>query len=277
MPVVEGDRVHALTEAIEDALERAVRPTEDWETHRLMHRARALVEAEAAARRGERPAPETLATREAGFGAIWEGYQVRRETHAAEIAALRTDVAAYDARLRTLGLGDADLDRPPLLGSPLAVVGTVVEAALVTALLPPLLVLGVVVNAGPWWALKGLARVAATAEKDVATVKILGGAVLFPLAWATAGTLAAFGVVGLSGALPQMPDTPWAVGIVVAVLSAVGGVAALLAGEVLGGAWRAVRARVARWRHADRLAGLRRQRADLHDRFAALARGLDAD
>ena len=270
------DRAGALTEAIEDALERAVRPTADWETHRLMHRARALVAAEAAARRGERPAPDTLAAREAGFGQVWTGYQARRETHAAEVAALRADVAAYDARLRTLGLADADLDRPPLVGSPFAVVAAVLQAALVAVLLPPLLVLGVAVNAAPWWGLKGLARLAARAEKDTATVKILGGAVLFPLAWAAAGTLAALGVVGLAEALPRMPEAPLAVGLVVAALSAVGGVAALLAGEVARGAARAIAGRVARWRHADRLGGLRRQRADLHDRFAALADGLEA-
>ena len=269
-------RADALTDAIEDALERAVRPTADWETHRLMHRVRSLLDAEAAARRGERPAPDTLAAREAGFSRVWAGYQVRRETHPAEIEALREEVAAYDARLHTLGLDDASLDRAPLLGSPFAVVGAGLQAALVVALLPPLLVLGVAVNAGPWWALKGLARLAARAEKDVATVKIFGGLVLFPLAWAAAGALAALGVVGLAEAFPRMPEAPLAAGAVVAALSAVGGVAALLAAEVVGGAWRAVGTRVARWRHADRLGGLRRQRAELHDRFAALAVGLGA-
>ena len=256
-----------LTEAIETALERAVHPTADWALHRLMHRARTLIAAEAAARRGERPQPETVAGRVAGFQRIWAGYEARQSSHADEIAGLRADLWAYDDRLRALGFADDHLDRPPLLGSPVLLVGAAVQAAVVAVLLPPLLVLGAVVNVPPYWLLKGVAIVAAKAEKDVATVKIMGGAVLFPAFWAAAGWLAARGWI----ALPlDLPEAPWAVGAVVAVLSALGGVAVLLYSEVARGAWRALRVRAARWRHADHLPDLRARRADLHDRFLAL-------
>ncbi|MEM0961032.1 MAG: 1-acyl-sn-glycerol-3-phosphate acyltransferase [Bacteroidota bacterium] len=271
----DGDRqqqAQALTKRIEAALVDAVHPTADWALHRLMHRARTLIGAEAAARRGERPAPETIRSRAEGFEQIWAGYQVHHEASPETIDTLRRDLTRYDDGLRTLGLTDADLDRPPRVGSPLVVIGALLQAAAVALLLPPLLALGVIVNVPPYWLLKGVASVASSSEKDTATVKIFGGLVLFPLAWALAGLAAALGVgVGL-----DLPEAPWAVGLLVAALSAAGGVAVLFYSEVAVGAWRAVRTRVARWRHHHRLGGLRRQRANLHDRFLALADGVPA-
>lgn len=264
-----------LTEAIEAALVRAVHPTASWTLHALMHRARTLIAAEAAARRGERAAPDTVVSRTTGFAQIWEGYRVRSETHPEQIEGLRRDTTAYHDALRQLGLGDGDLDRPPRLGSSVLVIGAVVQAVAVALVLPPLLLIGYAVNVPPYWLLKGVARAMAKTEKDAATVKILGGFVLFPLAWAVAGVLAARGVVRLSDVMPDLPEASWLVGGIVAVLGALGGVVALFYSEIAVGAWRAVRVRVARWRHADRLPGLRARRADLHDRFLALADGLD--
>ena len=264
-----------LTEAIEDALERVVHPTASWELHALMHRARTLIAAAAAARRGERAAPETVLSRTTGFAQIWEGYRVRSETHPQKIEALREATTAYHASLRQLGLDDEALDHPPRLGSGVLVVGALLQALAVLLFLPPLLVVGFVVNAPPYWLLKPLAALAAKAEKDAATVKIFGGLVLFPLAWLTAGVLAARGVVRLGDSLPGLPEVPGVVGLVAFFLSAIGGVAALFYSEIAVGAWRAVKVRVARWRYAYQLDGLRQRRADLHDRFLALAEGLD--
>ncbi|PAP81507.1 hypothetical protein B1759_09340 [Rubrivirga sp. SAORIC476] len=269
-----ADAAHRLTEAIEDALERAVHPTASWELHALMHRARTLIACEAARRRGEHVAPETVVSRTTGFAQIWEGYQIRTETHPEEIEALRRDITTYHESLRQLGLDDADLDRPPRLGSSVLVAGAVLQASAVVLLLPPLLVIGFLVNTPPYWLLKGLARLASKAEKDTATVKIFGGLVLFPLAWAIAGVLAGLGVVKMHTLMPGLPDTPVIVGLGVAALSIAGGVAALLYSEIAVGAWRGLRVRIARWRHHHQLDGLRQRRADLHDRFLNLADGL---
>ncbi len=272
-----GDRdpAHRLTEAIEAALVEAVHPTASWKLHALMHRARTLIAAEAAARRGEHPAPDTVVSRTTGFAQIWEGYRVRRDTHPDEIKALRRDLTSYDHALRELGLTDGALDRPPRLGSAVLVLGAVVQALAVTLLLPPLLLIGFVVNAPPYWLLKVVARLAAKARKDVATVKIFGGIVFFPLAWLTAGLLAGLGVVRLTRVMPDLPDTPVLVGLAVVALSVIGGVAALLYSEIAVGAWQAVKVRIARWRHHHQLDGLRVRRAALHDRFLHLADGLD--
>ena len=167
------DAAHRLTERIEAALVEAVRPTADWETHRLMHRAYALMRAEDDVREGARPEPITPRDRARGFRMVWHGYHARRDTHPDEIAALRRDVATYDRLLRASGLTDADLDRPPRL-NPLLGVIFALQLVLLAVLLPPILVLGFVVNTPPFLLLNTAARRFSAAQKDTATVKILG-------------------------------------------------------------------------------------------------------
>ncbi len=210
-PTDAASPAHVLTDRIEGALVEAVRPTEDWALHRLMHRAYALMRAEDDVRLGIRSEPLSARARARGFHQIWTGYQHRRRSHPDEIAALRRDLADYDRLLRASGMTDADLDRPPLL-NPLLGVIFAVQLVLLAVLLPPVLVLGFVVNAPPYLALKPLARRFAGAEKDTATIKILGGLVLFPLAWLVAGVVAGVTAARLHDLFPAVPDAPLAAG-----------------------------------------------------------------
>ena len=269
----EPDRAHALTDRIEAALVAAVRPTDDWATHRLMHRAYALMRAEDDVREGVRTGPVTARDRARGFHMVWRGYQARRETHPDEVAALRRDLGDYDRMLRAAGLTDADLDRNPRL-SPLLGVIFGVQLALLAVLLPPILVLGFVVNVPPFVLLNAAARRFAGADKDTATVKILGGVVLYPLAWLVAGTVAGLTAARLHALFPGLPDAPLAAGLAVFALSAVGGALALRWGELTREGVRAVRVRLFRERRRDALARLQVMRTSLYDRFDALRAGL---
>ena len=268
-----SDPAHALTDRIEEALVAAVRPTDDWATHRLMHRAYALMRAEDDVRGGVRSGPVTARDRARGFHMVWRGYQARLQSHPDEVAALRRDVGDYDRLLRAAGLSDADLDRAPRL-SPLLGVIFGVQLALLAVLLPPVLVLGFVVNAPPFALLNLAARRLAGADKDTATVKILGGVVLYPLAWLTAAAVAGLAAARLHALFPGLPDAPLAAGVAVAVLSAVGGALALRWGELTREGVRAVRVRLFRQRRRDVLARLQIMRTDLYDRFDALRAGL---
>lgn len=261
--------VQRLTDDIERALDRAVLATDDWGLVRTMHRARTLIRAEAAVRTDARVAPESAAERALGFAQVWHGYRARRDQYPAEIAALRADVDAYDRGLRALGLDDADLDRSPrVAGLPVGLLGL---GALV---LLPLAALGFVVNVPPHRLLRRLARRFSKAEKDTATVKLFGGFLLYPLAWAVAGVVAAL-VRARLGDVPFLPESPWATGLLVAFLSAVGAAAALWTSERADEAGRAVRVRLTRERRGAALVRLRAARTDLHDRFMALKAGLD--
>ena len=274
VPTGAASPAHVLTDRIEDALVEAVRPTEDWALHRLMHRAYALMRAEDDVRLGIRSEPLSARDRARGFHQIWTGYQHRRQSHPAETEALRRDLADYDRLLRASGMADADLDRPPLL-NPLLGVLFAVQLVLLAVLLPPILVLGFVVNAPPYLALKPLARRFAGAEKDTATIKILGGVVLFPLAWLVAGVAAGVTAARLHDAFPAVPDAPLAAGMVVVLLSVLGGILAMRWSELTQEALRAVRVRLLRQRRRAVLARLQVQRTRLHDRFLDLKEGLE--
>ena len=269
----EAERARRLTDLIREALVRVVRPTADWRLHALMHRARTLVRAEATARDGlERR--ETVRGKALGFAQVWHGYQVRRESHPGEIEALRADLGRYDRRLRALGLSDPDLDRPPRLASPTLALVLAAQAVGVFLLLPPLLALGYAVNLPVHVAVRALARRFASAEKDAATIKILAGLVLYPLAWVGTGLVASGVHVRLREAFPSLPDTPVLVGLVFGVLAAVGGALVLVYTDLATQTARAVRVRLTRQSRADVVAALRAERAGLHDRFLDLAQGL---
>ncbi|OZC04366.1 1-acyl-sn-glycerol-3-phosphate acyltransferase [Rubricoccus marinus] len=267
---------HVLSAEIERALVRVVHATEDWDLHRAMIRASSLMRAEMAARDGRLAEPATIAERHLDFEVMWTSYHARLDTHPAEIEALRRDVAAYRRKMRLLGMNDADLDRPGRSGV-FQIAWALLQAAIAYLVLRPLFLLGFLVSGPPYWALKPLARKVATAEKDKATIKLLGGLVLFPLAWITASVVAAFAYGPLRRIAPWLPD--WPIGVIGAlafVLCVAGAVVALRSAELTLETWRTVRARMARRMESERVDALRRQRADLHDRLVALAQGLPA-
>ena len=272
-PTTEKARAAELTERIKAALIRIVRPTEDWRLHALMHRARTLISAEATARDGiERR--ETVREKALGFAQIWHGYQARLESHPEDIEALRTDITNYDRRLRALGMTDADLDRSPRLGAAALAAILAAQVVAVFLLLPPFLILGYIVNLPVHVTIQALARKLASAEKDAATIKILSGLILYPLAWIVTGLIASGIHVRLREAFPALPDTPLLVGLVFFLLAMFGGALVLVYMDLARKTARAVRVRLARQSRADVVAELRAERADLHDRFLGLAQGL---
>ncbi|MDX1420153.1 MAG: 1-acyl-sn-glycerol-3-phosphate acyltransferase [Rubricoccaceae bacterium] len=269
------ERARRLTDAIEHALVHVVRATDDWHLHTLMHRARTLLRAEAAARTGARPDRDSVAERALGFAQVWHGYRVRRETHADEIEPLRADLTRYHRLLRALRLEDADLDDAPRRSGLAALAGLTLRALAVFVLLPPLLLVGYVVNGPVHLLMRAAARRFSTAPKDVATVKILVGFLLYPLAWLGVGVATALLWPRLHALVPALPDLPLLAGLVAALLAFASGVLVVNYVALARETARAVRARLAHRRRRDVVAALRRTRADLHDRFVALGEGLD--
>lgn len=268
------DRCRRLTDVIEDALVHVVRATDDWQLHALMHRARTLLRAEAAARVGTRPEEDTIVTRSLGFAQVWHGYRARRATHPEEIEALREEVTGYHRRLRALRLEDHDLDDPPRAAFPSRML-LLFRVLVVYGLLPPLLVFGYIVNYPVHLLVRGAARAFAGARKDTATVKVLAGFLFYPLAWIALGVLAALLASRLHAAFPAFPDAPLFAGLAVTVLAFLSAVLVLNYTTLAKETGRAVRVRLTRERRADTVASLRATRSRLHDRFVALGEGLD--
>lgn len=268
-------RAARLTDEIEARLEEVVHPTESWELHHLMHRARKLVRAERALRARADPGRPDMREKVLGFGRIWAGYNARLATHPAEVEALRARLQRYDETLRALALEDHELDLDPRLASPWLGILLFLQLATVYLVLPPILVVGYLVNLPVALLLILISKLASRAYKDEATVKLLLGALLFPLTWVAVGILAARGNVWLQAALPGVPDVPVFSGVVMALLAAVGGMAGLRYLRVARETARAVRVRMLRrWRRRE-VERLRAEKARLFDAIMAMATGLE--
>jgi len=261
-------RARALTDLVEHTLREVVHATDDWTLHHLLHRVRRLVRAERAKRAGTDPGATTIGERVLGFARVRVGYYAALERDPKTVATLRARVEAYDADLRALHLEDYDLDRDPSLPPWLAIIA-VVQMLLVVLLLPPLVLLGYVVNLPTSALLVGISRIAARKEKDEATVKLLMGSILYPLTWVLAGVAAGFAHVALNQAFPRLPNTPITVGISIGLLSAVGGIVGLRYWRMVRDTARSLRVRLTRRRRRATVAHLKVERAELHD--AALA------
>lgn len=265
----------ALTRAIEQALIDAVHPTESWELHHLMHRTRTLVRAERGKRAGVRHDAGDMRERTMGFARVWRGYHASKARDAQGTAALLARVAAYDAEMQALHLSDEALDDGPRLLSPWLPILFVLQALLVYGLFPPVLIAGWVLNALPYFALEGIARLVSKESKDIASVKMFGGMFLFPIAWGAAGWAAARGVIDLHARFPAVSEVPCLAAASTVALAIGGGFLALRYAEMARETLESLRVRFTRRLYREALERLRRERSELTDAIVKMAEGVE--
>jgi hypothetical protein len=273
-PVEEGrQRGRRLTAEFDRVLREVIHATDNWELHRLFMRARSLIRAERA-RRAERP-PEAprMEERALEFARIRAGYKVLLEADPAAVTRLKRRVSDYDSDLRALGIEDHELDAGPMLASPLLPLLLAVQLVVSYLLLPPIFLLGALVNAPATIVMLLITFAASKAVKDEATLKILVGAVLYPLTWVAAGLLTAWGQISLLESYPAIPDTPVLAGLTVALLGALGGALFLKLRKLVLESWRAARVRFTRKRRWYAVERLKMERSDLYDQLSAVAEG----
>jgi 1-acyl-sn-glycerol-3-phosphate acyltransferase len=255
----------ALTDEIERVLHDVVLATDSWPLHTLMHRARKLVRAERAHRADANPGKTEIEERVLGFARIRSAYLVVSKAEPEKAKRLIARVNEYDADLRALGLNDHDLDRSPRFSSRQLFMLLTVQVLTVYLLLPPLLLVGYLVNAPTAVLLVLFSRAVRQHQKDEATVKLLVGCVAFPLTWVGAAVAAAWGHHQLHAMMPGIPNTPILAGVLVGVLGALGGALAVRYLRIARETARAVRVRFTRRLRRRALERLRRERSDLHD------------
>jgi len=269
------ERARLLTGEIGRALESAVHPTETWEVHQLMHRVRKLVRAERAARAEANPGRPDLLEKQLGFARVWAGYRARLASHPEEVTAALDRIRRYDADLAGLGVEDHELDRDPRLGSAWLPLILAAQVLMVYVLLPPVLVLGWIVNLPPAALCLLVCKALGSSRKDEASLKIIVGAIIFPVAWVVAGVLVSIGAVRLGSSFPRLPAVPLAAGLATAALGAIGGAVALRYGRLSRETMRAIRVRVTRRREVREVDRLRSERGALYDWLMRLADGLE--
>lgn len=265
----------AVTAGMEQTLRDVVHATESWEIHHLLHRVRLLVRAERSHRAGSRLAGPDMRERTLGFARAWAAYNASAAEHPAEVAALRQRVTAYVDGLRRLGMRDHELDHPPSLVRRGIVAFLLMKGVLIFVILPPFILLGLVVHAVPAAALWFASRTFAKRKKDVSSIKVLLGVLLFPLSWSVVIITAVYADQTLREVYPFLPEHPVFAAIVVLLLALVGLVVALRYAELANDTIRSARVRLVRTRRRSAIAHLRVERSEIYDDFMALVGEMD--
>lgn len=268
-------RIDLLTGELERVLHEVVHATESWEVHYLMHRVRKLVRAERARRAGTTLRKPGLRERHLAFARVWDGVRRLEESDPAAVERLRARVTDYDERLRALGLNDHELDRGPSVLRPGLAALAIAQAAAVFVLLPPFLVVGVVVHLPTLAVLWLVTRIGARRRKDIASIKLLLGALLFPLTWVLVGLAAAAAHTAVHQMFPGIPDTPLLAGIVTVLSCFVGGASAVRYFRLSRETLRALKVRLTRARRRSAIRELREERSRLVDTIEGVTADLD--
>jgi glycerol-3-phosphate O-acyltransferase / dihydroxyacetone phosphate acyltransferase len=268
------ERYRALTGELERTLREVVHATESWELHQAMHRARKLMRAERAHRSGASPSRPEMREKIQAFARLWAGYNEKARTHPEEVSRIVARIQSYDADLAALGIEDHELYGGGLLSTRLAV-RIVFQALLVYFVLPPILLIGYAVNLPAAVLVLAVSKWGSRARKDVASLKLVVGAIAFPLAWLSAALLVVWGHTRLSTLYPHFSGAPLRTGALAFVLSGVGAFVALHYQRLARRTLRAIRVRLTRWRQGRALERLRAERAGLYDDLRELARGLE--
>jgi 1-acyl-sn-glycerol-3-phosphate acyltransferase len=264
-----------LTNELERVLHDVVHATESWELHHLLHRGRKLVRAERAHRANRTLVRPDMVERQRAFARLWAGYKARMRTHPDEVERLLARVEEYDQDLRALGIRDHELDRSPPLRSYWLAGILVFQVILVYLVLPPILLVGIVANLPTALAILALSKGASSGYKDEASVKLLVGAIAFPLTWLAIALMVAWGQTRLAAMYPRIPEAPVLTGVLAFVLSGVGGAVAVQYQRLVKATLRAIRVRLTRARRSGTIRRLRGERAELHDWMMRLAEGLE--
>jgi glycerol-3-phosphate O-acyltransferase/dihydroxyacetone phosphate acyltransferase len=199
-----GDPVAAareLTGRIDEAIKEVTLNYETWEDARLIARAADLYRHRAP----ELPTRGSLAEGYAFRRAFLEGYRDLRESHPEKVAAAAGCVREYDDLLRTFDLRDDQVGAAYPPSPVLRFIGRTLLRLLVHL---PLAILGTLLNY-PAYRLVGEIVKRVTHDRDqIATFKVFGALLFFPLAWIAEGWLAGHYLgwkIGLAVALLAPP------------------------------------------------------------------------
>jgi hypothetical protein len=256
-------------------LQEVTHATESWELNQLMSRVRSLVRAERAKRAGVSLKAPDMAERSLGMARVWKAYYARLRTDPDGVQALLDRVEAYDAALREVKLEDDDLDKPPPIESKWLPVLLTAQAAVVFLVFPPVLVLGLLINAAPYFLINVLSRIASRQYKDTATIKLLTGLILFPLAWLIFALLVGLGQLELHNSFAGIPRAPWRAGITTFLIGAFGGALALVYLELVRRTWTSIKIRAKRQWGSTIIRQLSAERAALYEAIEEMRAGLD--
>ena len=215
--------VRSLTARVDQGLKDVTLNYPSWEAAWLIGRAAELFgRAEL-----EVPVGRRLADHFQVHRAFVEGYQDLCRRHPERVQAVEGAVRDYDRLLKAFGLRD---DQVASAYPPSPVLRFVMRTVLRLLVHLPLAAIGTVLNFIPFWLVRGVAWVVRRSPDQVATYKVFGGLILYPLAWLAEGI-----------AVARWADNAW-LGALVFLAGPLTGYAAMLFREQSGLFWNEARA-----------------------------------
>ena len=179
-----GEEVRSLTARVDRGLKDVTLNYPSWEAAWLIGRAAELYgRAEL-----EVPMGRKLADHFQVHRAFVEGYHDLCRRHPDRVQAVEGAVREYDRLLKAFGLRD---DQVAAAYSPNPVIRFVATTLLRLLIHLPLAAVGTVLNIIPFWLVRLVAWMVRRSPDQVATYKVFGGLILYPLAWLVEGILAA--------------------------------------------------------------------------------------
>lgn len=209
-----------LTTHMEQALQRVVFATESWEMHRNLHRATTLIRAERLANQSKVTAAP-IDEQVIGLARLWMGYHARLQEDPEKVAFLVNAVAEYRLDMEALGLMDHQLDGDVRWISRRAIAILLMQTVFYLLVLPPVLLVGYVVNFPTTALIRVFAKRYSALNKDQASVQLFSSLIGYPLTWLVWAGLAYWGHLEASPIFPNLPDVPIASAIFVLSLSMV--------------------------------------------------------
>jgi glycerol-3-phosphate O-acyltransferase / dihydroxyacetone phosphate acyltransferase len=176
--------VRSLTDRIDDALQDVTLNYDTWEDARLIARAADLYRRRAPELPGRGRLSEGFLFRRA----FLEGYQDLRERHPERVAAVADAVREYDRLLRATGLRD---DQVAAAYPPSPVLRFVLRTLLRLLVHLPVAIVGTLQSYPVYLIVGPLVRRLTRDPDQIATYKVFGALILFPIAWIAEGWLLA--------------------------------------------------------------------------------------
>lgn len=268
-------QVEGLTALIERNLREVVHATESWELNQALHRGRKLVRAERAARAQARPAPSDMEEVTLGFARFWVGYYARMKTDPEQTKRLIARIRRYGEAMQILRLEDRDLDRQSNRDMARRLLWLAAEAIVVYLLMPPLVLLGYIVNLPTAMLLKAASTKISKSRKEQAGLKVGLGVVAFPITWLFVSAMVGWARPALWARYSWTPQSPVLAALFTFLVCVVGGLFALRYHRLSRDLARTLRALLTRRRRTETIRRMRERRSQLYDLTMQLAEGLD--
>ncbi len=268
------ERAEMMTQEMEKTLTEAIYAMEDWEMHRNFHRAAMLIRAERLSQEG-RVGSASIAEKVIGVARLWNGYHQRKEQYPERVQQIIDRVEQYRLDMEALGLLDHQLDGDPRWISRRILVILALQTVLYMLLLPPLLLVGYMINFPTMFLIRYTVRNFVQLEKDRASVQLFSSIALYPTTWVLWSTLAYFGHLQATPIFPNLPSVPIASALFV---GCVGMISCIVMFVYLRAITRMLRAWKVRWtkrRKQGYIAMLLAERQALSRELIGFSEGLD--